>query len=284
MDADRGWGSRRRFLRAGGIAAVGGLAGCSRLPFLGDSHHEVGERVSLVKGSVAVKAVTLRYEVVTGFASDYRVRRNPSGQWLVVAVDDTTVIDEAAERSRFGIEYEGGRFGPILEEPTLRLLHAGPTRSGPGWDLALPFPAIELERAAVVWTDGDQTVRWTLPSKVLEHATSLPEFVVRDFAAPTAVERGESPRVSLTVENRGDRSGVANVILMARSRTGELVSFRGVIGFSVELAWDESRTSEPTLPVDYERIEDRFEVELRTGAGTMSQRVRVDSGSSGTSS
>lgn len=283
-------GGRRGFLAvlgagaaagAGATAWVGTLAGGNPLESGGPERHAVGERVPLDDGSVALKDLDLRIEVVSGDSpgvsgADLRVRRNPGGQWLVAAVDDTTVLDEGAERERFSLEFGGRNERPLPEEPRVRLISPMSWWQAQEWDLAVPFPAVDLEAADVVWTGPERTVRWAVPDALLEQATSLPAFEVRDFVVPASVARGERFGVSVTLANRGDRPGIANAIALARTPDGELAS-DGIGAISTELGWDESQTLERAIPVDYDAVDDAIEIELRTGVGTLSQRVTVDS-------
>lgn len=268
--------SRRGML---GVLGATALPGCSGLPQFGPRHHEVGDRVSLDEGSVAVKAVTLRAEVVVGGRGrDLEILSNPAGQWLFVAVDDTTVVEQRTERSRFHLEYGDRRVEALLPQPRGPLMVRMGDRPAVEWDLALPFPAVSLEEATVGWSDGDRPVRWTVPSSILEQATSLPDLVVEDFRVPSNVPDGEAPTARFTFHNRGDRTTIANALVTVAAPSGEDVAPDDwPVGIStVEVGWDERKPVDGPVPVDFGKVDRAIDIELRTRVGSMSQRVSVE--------
>ncbi|MEF8800361.1 MAG: hypothetical protein V5A38_04255 [Halolamina sp.] len=208
------------------VALLGaGLAGCSSGPPASNDHSttaasrspttdaglEPGESYTTDGGEVVVADPAVRNSIVSrsvaGSSTHPDVGAHKGAQFLVVRLSGAPAEEFAVEAD--GQAIDGNRYEPI--EPD-----AGLT--------AFQVTVIEADTAAVVWTGGDEPVRWELPDPVVDAIGKLPKFELREFTMSDSVSPGEPIETTLTVANVGERDGrfLAELGAVVMSDVGEV--------------------------------------------------------------
>lgn len=225
---------------------------------LGESHQGPGGgTVTVASAAVHVSITSLH---VTGSSAHPDVGVREDAQFLVADV-------EPHDLEAFGVTVDGERVERNVYEPF-----------GPDDGLvAFEVPLADADSAAVVWTGGDDRVRWELPDDVVADLAVRPAFEVRRFEVADAVDAGDPIPVTLEVANVGDRDGrfLAELGAVVLSDVGE-AWFDVPAGETV--TEDLSLTPSIYTPM-YGSSGDDLKVVLDWGADRLVRKVTVRSGS-----
>lgn len=177
-----------------------GLAGCTGVPSgtptaeMNGSSRVPGDEYPAEDGPIVVADPAVRRSIVSrhvaGSSVHPDVGAHAGAQFLVVRLSGAPAEEFVVEAD--GQAIEGNRYEPI--EPD-----AGLT--------AFQVTVIEADTAAVVWTGGDEPVRWKLPDPVVDAIGTPPQYELREFTVPDSVSPGEPIETTLTVANVGERNG-----------------------------------------------------------------------------
>lgn len=227
--------------------------------------------------AVSVGVHALQPGVVALFNPDSASVDSRGGQYLFLDVE--VVAGDAPAREDFAFQFDGESHAPIddVRELYHKLTSMDPYEqpTGEGW-LAFELPETgDASDAKLTWGNGewwpDETYRARL-------SNPLPELSVSS-TIPETVKRGETPRITVTATNEGDRP---TQFVAALNRQGGGVAHAPVDYASTPVPPGESITWEPddSMPrsVPPEEIGDGepdMTYDLKYANGGSEQAVRV---------
>lgn len=210
--------SRRRALRAGAAFALVGVAGCNRSgrSTTGSTSESPTDSGKRTLSSGESRRFSDKYEVTV---SEPAVRKlvassSPSSNH----VDVVGFPDKQFLTVEIAIEGEDEADVPQPDELDVSVILDGESVEatsyvvGAAWHqsqskrLAIPVTVQSVDEVALEVSAADEECRWMLDDVVADLAVQ-PVFDVIEVTVPESVESGAPIEVSLTVANRGDRSG-----------------------------------------------------------------------------
>lgn len=186
--------------------------------------------VSVDDASVTPDVVVLNSPDSIGVFGD------PDRQFVVVTA---TAGDDPPERDAFELAAGDETYAPMLDLARGLWERDRPYgEADSGW-LAFWVPKpLDVTDPVVAWPGGERA----LESDAVERLSRPPtSFEVRAFDAPSAVQSGEDPKLSVTVENVGDHDGQ---FVLALNRVGPRIAYAPVESAALDVPAGETTTWE----------------------------------------